>query len=512
MWTMIRVRGIFATAIAGLLDSSGYTFSDISEQLLNRLGGLRISREGVRVTVKDLDSRKGILIVGERDIALQVLSLIKACIGGVGVVVVQGPYTLYRVRVSEKAEGGYIVELPGAKRGYLRTKRMHSIGGLVTAHVVRPDPILPVLEEGVAVTGQYTRVIEGGVHSISEHIKDSETALELLSLASQVAPEGWGVRFRSAAKNASILEVMEELRRLLEEARKLKDAALNIHEPALIKEGEVIIFLHFEPENMFAADSLRSRFHPTLKGHHLIKSLGDNLMSSRLDSLEEKGVLTEDILDWYARGFLNILLGGDVRIVHDKPFGRGFKWHASAKVNSSGFVYLERNITSSGYYDGLKVKKEAGDKVITVTYPLSRFLAHYYFSVSGGLKGVYINLNLPLDYALSPPALWYLDVFLDVVWIPEGRVSLIDVEEYEALKALDAYPNEKLGKYREAAEILASVLSRDPEYPLKNPQFLVNLQEEVWGDSERYSRILLDKIRTAVNVGRPVGSVEDEVH
>ncbi|QOJ78197.1 DUF402 domain-containing protein [Infirmifilum lucidum] len=509
---MIRVRGIFATAIAGLLDSSGYTFSDVSEQLLKRLGSLRISREGVRVTVKDLDSRKGVLIVGERDVALQVLSLVKACMGGVGVVVVQGPYTLYRARVSEKTEGGYIVELPGARRGYLRTKRMHGIGGLVTAHVVRPDPILPVLEEGVAVTGRYARVIEGSVHSVSEHIKDGEFTLELLSLASQLAPEGWGVRFRSAAKSASILEVMEELRRLLEEARKLKDFALNVHEPTLVKEGEAIIFLHFEPENMFVADSLRSRFHPTLEGHHLIKSLGDNLMSDKLDSLEEKGILSEDTLDWYARGLLSILSGRSVRIIHDKPFGRGFVWHASARVNSDGFVYLERSITSNGYYDGLGVKKEAGDKILTVTYPFSRFLAHYYFSASGSLKGVYINLNLPLDYVLSPPALWYLDVFLDVVWTREGRVGLIDVEEYEALKALDAYPNEKLGKYREAAEALTSVLLKDPEYPLKNPQFLVDLQKEIWGDSEKYSRSLLDKIRAVVGVGRPVGSMEDEVH
>ncbi|UNQ72575.1 DUF402 domain-containing protein [Infirmifilum sp. NZ] len=511
---MIRLRGIYSTALAGLLDNAGYTFSDVTEQIKSRIPWLRFSRNGTLVTVKDMEHHKGLIVVGEHGLAMQVYSLIKAYFrGALAVVIEHGPFTLYRVRVIEQAGGGYLVELPYGVRGFLRSRRGHRTGDLVTAHVVKPSPSSPLLEEGVAVSGRYVRVIEGSHHSLSEHIRDPELALELLSLASRTAPEGWGVRFRSAAKDAGVLAVAEELERLVEEARRLKAAVEEIQEPRLVREGEAIAFVYFEPEDTFAADSLRNAVLRTARGHHIVKSLGDEALSRAIDEVEARGS-SEDAFVLYLESLLSLISRGQVKVVHEKPASRGFTWYAAVRVRGDGFLQLERRIQSEGFYDGLGVKKETGDLVVTLTFPFSRFLVHQYFSASEKLKGIYVNLNTPLDATLSPPSLWYLDVHVDVVWTPEsGARGVVDLEVFEELRRLDRFPNARLEMYRVAAERLARILSEGSERLLSSPALLLDVQREIWGGvTEKYAGLVLDKLREVSGGGRTVGTVADEVH
>ncbi|MEZ0345059.1 MAG: DUF402 domain-containing protein [Infirmifilum sp.] len=482
---MIRLRGIYATALAGLLTDAGYAFSDLSNKIQARIPYARVSGSGAKVTIKDLEHQKGIVIVGESSSVLHVYSLIASVVGSeCSIVIKDGPYTSYRARVAERFREGYLVDLPGGRRGFMRSSKTHSIGDAVNAHVIRPDIFSPVLEEGVAISGDYVRVIEGAKHSVSEHIRDPELILELLSLASNYAPEGWGVRFRSSIRSAGVLSALEEMKKLLGEAVSIKRRAERVSEPAVLMEGESIAFVYFSPTLFARLDELRRKNHPTVPGHHLIKSLGNESLSAEVDAIEE-GVEggAKDLTELYVNKLQELLSRGVVRVFHEKPFGRGYSWSASVTEGINGFLRLERKIETEGVYDGLNVPKMPGDRIVSLTFPLSRFIVHLYFTSSYSLKGVYVNLNTPLDFTLSKPGLWYLDVALDVVWVPgEGGARTVDHAEFEILSASGLYPNRRLELYREAQRELVSVLSEDVGKLVDSPDFLLSLQERLWGE------------------------------
>lgn len=486
---MIRIRGIYATALAGLLSDAGYGFSDVSDKTRERIPGIRVSKGGARVTVKDLEHHKGIMIVGGGEEFLSVYSLLHATLDiECSVVIKDGPYTVYRARVLESTKGGYIVELPARRRGYLRTFRTHYIGEPVTVHVVKPDLISPVLEEGVALSGDYVRIIEGGRHSVSEHIRDPQLVLELLTLASSYATGGWGVRFRSSSRSSDMVKILEELKSLVEEAKKVKARADKAQDPVLLREGESIAFVYFSTRSFDALDIIRRKYYPTGRSHHLVKSLGNEQLSNLVDEVEGKQEGVADFFQLYLDELKRVLSEALVRIVHEKPIGRGYSWQAKPLLTPEGFIRLEREIQTPGKYDGLNIGREKGDRIVTLAYPFSRFLLHQYFDREGNLKGIYVNLNTPLDVTLSPPGLWYLDVFLDVVWTPGEEPRIVDRAQFELLRATGLYPNVNLERYLDSAESLREILSKNPSTLLENPRTMVDLQERLW--HEKTSNIL----------------------
>ncbi|MGC8987995.1 MAG: DUF402 domain-containing protein [Infirmifilum sp.] len=481
---MIRLRGIYSTALAGLLSEAGYTFSDISEKTRSRIPGLRFSSESVRATIKDLEHHKGIVIIGEEDAVANIYSIIESSIGSeYSIFVRDGPYTVYRARIIEAVKGGYTVELPGRRKGFLRTFQRHTIGDVVTAHVVKPAIFSPVLEEGIAVSGDYVRVVEGKRHSVSEHIHDPQFTLELLTLASTKARGKWGVRFRSSCRGTEILRIMEELEKLLGEAERVKQASEKIDAPALVRAGESIALMYFSFKSFERFDTIRRRYYPTVQGHHLVKSLGDNNISNKVDELEASA--SDDSVNFsenYFDELIRVLSTGTVRVVHEKAMGRGYTWLAKASISPTGYIQLEREVESNGWYDGLRVEKVKGDRIFTLTYPSSRFLVHKYVDKEDNLKGIYVNLNTPLDFSLTPPSLWYLDLALDIAWTPGEEARIIDQAEFEVLRVSGLYPKGSIEHYLEAARKIRELLSHEPLKLLTGPDFLVRLQDSVWGD------------------------------
>ena len=511
---MIRVRGIYSTALAGLLDEFGYPFSDITEKIRERVSHARLVGGAAAVTVKDLEDRKGVVVVGDGEAVKLVAYSIAAALTDVLVSYIpMGPYTSVVARVIERSSGStYVVELPGGGKGLLEARRELREGDLIRAHIVRPDPEKPLLREGLAVVGSYARLIEYAVHGVSEHIRDYERAAELLSMAQMVVPEGWGVRFRSSAGTAQLMNVIEELRSLVERAKSLRDTSTEVSAPTLLASGEAIAFLLFSPATALRLDSVRDRYFRTAPFHHLLKSLGDKRLSDFVDKVEAEGSWNREVLlDVLAEQLKRNLVKGQVVLIHRKPRGEGYSWFADASVSADGFLLLSRSVKSEGVYDGLGVSKEPGDRILSVCWPFSRVIAHFYFGGGGRLKGVYVNVNSPLDFALAPrPAFIYVDLHLDVVRVGD-EIRLIDEDKFRALVEEGVLLRRDAALYECLAMGVSKAL-RESDEPLELAQQLLNVQSKCFERDPIESFKLAVMERLGELGGRAIRSLEDEVH
>ena len=94
---------------------------------------------------------------------------------------------------------------------------------------------------------------------------------------------------------------------------------------------------------------------------------------------------------------------------------------------------LKRSVRSPGVYDGLEIRKEPGDTIETVVDTSKWTIIHRYYSQTGELKGVYVNINTPPE--IVPSRIRYLDLSVDVIKRPGEPPRIIDLEEFaEAVK------------------------------------------------------------------------------
>jgi hypothetical protein len=78
-------------------------------------------------------------------------------------------------------------------------------------------------------------------------------------------------------------------------------------------------------------------------------------------------------------------------------------------------------------YDGLDIPKDHGDYAVTVIRDGEWFYKHSYFRRHGALIGVYYNINTCVEF--YPDRIRYVDLEVDVVARPDGRVEITDEDE-----------------------------------------------------------------------------------
>ncbi|RLF05646.1 MAG: hypothetical protein DRK00_03860 [Thermoprotei archaeon] len=452
----VRVRGIYATAITRLLLDNGIPVVDASDQIIERFGD-EVYEGGVAlVTVKDRDDRRGLVIVGAKPLVNDVLEALRKALPLSPLVVMPAElYATYLCRVI----GGGMVELPGGVKGQLEGGGVK--GELVVAHVVRFRGLTPVLRRGVMVVGEYARLVEGARHSVSEHIRGAERAM-LLTLAMRAGLEGWGVRWRSSARRAEMSELLEELHALRRKAERVKESAGALSSPEKLSEGEVLAFIPLALEDKVRLDRVRGRQVSTLKYHHLFKACGERY-SPLVDLLEsfceccDVNCLSKRLL----RSIIADLRRPLLTVLHEKPGEGVIRIEGKATLLSLDppIFKLERRIRGGGTYDGLGLPKEEGDRAVSLVTPFSHVLPHLYFDREGKLKGVYVNVNTPIE-PCPPSSVWYIDVYVDVVWTQEGGVKIVDINKLRGAGERGVLSPAAVKKFEELAAQVADKLAR----------------------------------------------------
>ena len=180
-------------------------------------------------------------------------------------------------------------------------------------------------------------------------------------------------------------------------------------------------------------DELRGRVVPTLSNHHRLRIIA----SEYVDLMEKKELAhhpekretlsqhVEERLIWNAYS-----VGKELQIDHVKLDGRIISLSEGELLQidpgEKRLILKRKRFKGRGKYDGLNIPKEAGDYAITQVKQGDWFYMHNYFRRDGQLIGTYYNINTLVEF--YPDRLRYVDLEIDVVCWPDGKIQIIDKE------------------------------------------------------------------------------------
>ncbi|MEW5803655.1 MAG: DUF402 domain-containing protein [bacterium] len=223
-------------------------------------------------------------------------------------------------------------------------------------------------------------------------------------------------------------------------------------------------------------DAIRARVIPTVKDHHHLKIIASSrveLAESQIQcfpsaraELEKK--LREDVLLGPMRQ--GCLIG----LVHVHPEGEELSLREGKILSlENGRLVILREFTGKdcrhgkdkngqnghyGRYDGLNLPIEEGDYGITEAVEHAWFLRHTYYSREGSVKGVYWNINTPIEF--YPDHIRYLDLHIDVIQKPGFSPRLIDREKLDRAAAKGLISPELARQAYRVADSLLRMIAR----------------------------------------------------
>jgi Ribonuclease G/E len=416
----VRIRGIYSTALTKILAERGYGICQVSHLIRTRLDIESLDRPP-DIDIRHTYNRQGISIVasgGALDTFLDDIreDFVDAFIIPSGIEL----YGIYKGRNLGKGEidmGGFI--------GYLE-ERTSERDVLVQVSEIRNRPMLT---GRISFSGNFAILIPQEGVKISRKVEDPDERRKLYHLANrlQISP-GYGLLWRTAAVGCDENVLETEVQHLVEEMHRI-----NMEFPAsnigLLREGKRHVNILFGGESKRRLDFIRNNVLPTAHNHHKLKSSGKefSLVVDVFERLLPRYPIEEKLDEILWR--LAPWKPGDVVLLeHVKPTGE--KLHLGrAVIQQFDYPYLvmERRMHTYGVYDGLGVKKEKGDRVITEMKEEEWVFVHSYYSSDGELKGRYYNISSPVEF--YPYKVRYMDLEVDVVEVDEKRI--IDTERLE---------------------------------------------------------------------------------
>ena len=183
-------------------------------------------------------------------------------------------------------------------------------------------------------------------------------------------------------------------------------------------------------------DELRNRVLPTVPRHHHLRIIA----SDEVNDLEEKALTGHpEKRESLGRDMELSLIwdkfqkGKEMQIQHVKLDGR-IIFLSEGEIVEKDFgkkrLVLKRSrFKGRTKYDGLGIEKREGDYAISEVQDGLWDYNHTYYRSDGTLIGRYFNINTPVEF--YPDSMRYVDLEIDVVQMPDGRVVITDEEDLE---------------------------------------------------------------------------------
>ena len=148
--------------------------------------------------------------------------------------------------------------------------------------------------------------------------------------------------------------------------------------------------------------------------------------------------------------------GALVKIQHNKPWKRSVTMTGAVLEWDGETLVLERSFSAGGQYDSLNVPKLAGDWGTIVVVKGSWVLKRSYHRVDGTLVGELYNVQTPAE--IEPGVVRYVDLEVDVVRMPDGRVTVVDEDDLDAAVRVRGITPDLAEQARTVAHRLADIL------------------------------------------------------
>lgn len=410
-----RIRGIYATALTKLALDGGFEVVQPTKAMVERFG-LRIDNGPPDVTVKDLSSKAGVLLLGKCEAVSAFASALRAAVDPFAAEAAQGVHEIFAGRVVEgglvRTPDGGLAEVPGRYVVYPGSVRPFT--------VVKPalGPRRALATPELVVDGDYLELTTAGGVRFSRHIGEGERLRLRLLAEGRIlrAMPGLGVRFKSSARFAGDDEIVEEAKRLYAEL--LEISARSWGEGEVMRRGRCLAVAVFDRASREALDSLRASVVPTARGHHFLRMQG---LGECVDLLDGLG------LDVHDRASL-LLARGSVEIYHVKPWGDAVVMRGEALGVKNGVLAIKRALKPGGVLDGIGRRIETGTYALTCIRPGGSYVVHSYYDSAGGYLGTYVSANTPAEVGRR---IYYVDLLVDLAAPAEGEPRLLDLDELE---------------------------------------------------------------------------------
>ncbi|MCS7171971.1 MAG: DUF402 domain-containing protein [Armatimonadetes bacterium] len=213
------------------------------------------------------------------------------------------------------------------------------------------------------------------------------------------------------------------------EATQAVARALRRHLPLAVvqvhaRDGRWICTMDFPAPVKAFLDCVRARHVPTLSGHHRLRACDDG----RLREAEARGAQVDDAqaleraLVWD-----RIVPGSPYQIHYRKPGARTLVLRGTVEHVEAHTVVVRRTFRPGGRYDSLGAEKCTGDWGLVELMQGAWWVRRRYFRESGEEIGEIYNVNTPVE--IYPEFAASVDLEVDVVRFPSGRVEIVDTEE-----------------------------------------------------------------------------------
>jgi hypothetical protein len=392
-----KIRGNYTTALTKLLLENGFEIVQPSLTIKKRFGLLDNSAPP-DIKIKDRYDLQGVRVLGASNAVNTFQSVLHSAFEDVLTrkwrVSIDGIYNGKAIESDEDTVyvdigGGVIGRLPKPEFVIAEDKPL-----LVQVERKRIGAKQPILTMNLKIVGNYAILAQNSRVGVSLKIHDLNKRAELYALGKTLAPDWWGIIWRESSANQSRETLENEITKLAEKVKILNTKATHADAPTLLIEGSCFMDVEFPWFSKRDLDKLRASVAPTLDGHHFYKSCGGEVSAAleMAEKLLEKGQSRIEVEKSFREQLYRFPEEGSlVDVEHVKLSGLVFHL-GQATIESLGDEQIKysRIMRSNGFYDGLGVKKEAGDKAVSETKMGEWSITTKYFSNSGEFKGTYI--------------------------------------------------------------------------------------------------------------------------
>lgn len=477
--TTARVRGIYTTAITHLIEENGLDVVQASDPIRARFD-TDFDTEPADVTLETTRDRQGVEVSGVPEDVDEIATELEAlALDSFRWEDAVARGAVFDCEVLEAGGGsGATVDLGDGRRGYLT---YDDVDGYVDDgnryRVQVHDPTPPWSDDDPRVVP--TLEVQGGLCTLSRDRNGVSAALRgeraeelvgMTELLSVDVPAGWGLRWQRVAVDADLEGMTDALEQAVTRAETLEDELADAPDdpgkPQLLASPRRTAWCWFGRETRFELDALRRDVETTMPGHHRTKA-ADRAASAAVDFAEAVSELdnaTESGDDDFPFAAVSEQFGpttGDrLEIRHGKPDGQCFSLGRGEVTDwdRDGSITLERSMRGGGSYDALGVPKADGDVAVTKFREGRWWYPTTYRADDGSAKGTYVNVCTPVE--LFPDAARYVDLYVDVIRLPDGTVEIVDEDELEAAVDEGHVGEELVVKALGVAEAVERALSK----------------------------------------------------
>jgi len=439
----IRIRGIYSTALTKFFLENDFQIVQPSRIIAERFG-LNNSFFSPHIDVFDKENRHGLNIESLSKYTDMVVSLLfqklPAIIIRKSKVQLSAVYKGIVLRPAPR--GGFIIKLTPTLEGWLPMEEIKDsevgVGDTILVEVKDPKSTvgIPRVSTNITIPGDYAVLIPEEVVRVSHKIR-GDVRMKLLEIGKVLRPDGWGIIWRTSAYGVEIEVLQQEIEKLAKEADKLITISMNAPALMKIRKGLDLLDVEIPFESKIQLDNLRSSVCPTVRYHHWLKTLNEQIVDivdfseKYLSKYTDIGKINTAI-DEYIQNELLVSEGRRLKIHHIKISGKEIILGPARVIIEKGNGIMRefrlfRHFRPGGYYDGIGENKEVGDYGITIVKLGDSKLITSYFSINNNLKGIYLNINTPIEATMD--GFRYIDLELDVIVNSSGAVQIIDAQK-----------------------------------------------------------------------------------